>query len=291
MTMTIRRLPGGAPLGAEITGVDLSQEADDATFGPIEDALHEHLVVVVRDQKLTPEQHIRFSRRFGALADHVMGPYVLPGHPEIYVVSNIIENGKPIGVADAGPKWHSDFVYRARPARCSLLYALEVPVIDGIPRGDTLFSNTVAAFEALPAAKRQQLEKLKAVFCFTRQYEQRIKEGAKLLPLTAEQKAAAPDVIHPLIRTNPYTGRRGIFACELNTASIDGMPEGESTRILDEVYQQVARDEFVYRHHWRVGDLIIWDNVSAQHRAVSKDYALPYRRHMHRTTVRGNVPF
>ena len=177
MTMTIRRLPGGSPLGAEITGVDLSQEADDATFGPIEDALHEHLVVVVRDQKLTPAQHIRFSRRFGALADHVMGPYVLPGHPEIYVVSNIIENGKPIGVADAGPKWHSDFVYRARPARCSLLYALEVPVIDGIPRGDTLFSNTVAAFEALPAAKRQQLEKLKAVFCFTRQYEQRIKIG------------------------------------------------------------------------------------------------------------------
>jgi taurine dioxygenase len=291
MTLTIRRMPGDAPLGAEVTGADLAQEADDSTFGQIEDALHEHLVVVVRDQKLTPEQHIRFSRRFGALADHVMGPYVLPGHPEIYVVSNIIENGKPIGVADAGPKWHSDFVYRARPARCSLLYALEVPVIEGVPRGDTYFSNTAAAYAALPAQTRERLDKLKAVFCFTRQYEQRIKDGASLLPLTAEQKAAAPDVVHPVVRTHPYTGRRCIYACEMNTANIDGVPAEESDRLLGEVYRQVAREDFVYRHKWRVGDLVIWDNVSAQHRAAPKDYALPYRRHMHRTTVRGHTPF
>jgi len=291
MPLTIRRMPGDAPIGAEITGVDLSQDADDETFGQIEDALHEHLVVVVRDQKLTPEQQIRFSRRFGALADHVMSPYVLPGHPEIYVVSNIVENGKPIGVSDAGPKWHSDFCYRARPSRCSLLYALEVPVIDGQPRGDTLFSNTVAAFEELPSKMKQNLIGLKAVFGLTRSYEQRIKEGANLLPLTEEQKATAPDVIHPVIRTHPYTGRKGIYACELNTSSVVGFADDESQHLLAEIYAQVARPEFVYRHKWHVGDLLIWDNVSAQHRAISKDYALPYRRHMHRTTVRGHVAF
>lgn len=291
MALTIRPMPGAAPIGAEITGADLSRDADDQTFGQIEDALHEHLVVVVRDQKLTPEQHINFSRRFGALADHVMSPYVLPGHPEIYVVSNIIENGKPIGVADAGPKWHSDFCYRARPSRCSLLYAREVPVVDGKPRGDTLFSNTAAAFEALPGKMQQNLIGLKAVFGLTHSYEQRIKEGSNLLPLTDEQKATAPDVIHPVIRTHPYTGRKGIYACELNTSSVVGLPDDESRQLLAEIYAQVARPEFVYRHAWQVGDLLIWDNISAQHRAISKDYALPYRRHMHRTTVRGHAAF
>ena len=117
MALTIRPLLGDARIGAEIVGADLAQDSGDDTFGQIEDALHEHLVVVVRDQQLTPEQHVSFSRRFGVLADHVLSPYALPGHPEIYVVSNIIENGKAIGVADAGPQWHSDFCYRARPSR------------------------------------------------------------------------------------------------------------------------------------------------------------------------------
>lgn len=291
MTLTIRHMPGGAPLGAEITGVDLSKDIDDNIFEQIEDALHEHLVIAVRDQKLTPDQQIKFSRRFGSLAAHVMSPYVLPDFPQIYVVSNIVENGKPIGVADAGSKWHSDFCYLARPSRCSLLYALEVPVIDGQPRGDTLFSNTVAAFEALPDSMKQRLDGLKAVFSFTHQYEERTKKGANLLPLTEDQKAAAPDVIHPVIRTHPYTGRRGIFVCELNTIKVVEIPEEESQHLLQDLFAQVDRPEFVYRHHWRVGDLLIWDNISAQHRAISQDYALPYRRHMRRTTVRGHAAF
>lgn len=291
MALNIRPFPGDARAGAEIIGVDLAQDDSDDTFGQIEDALHEHLVVVVRDQKLTPEQHIRFSRRFGVLADHVLSPYALPDHPEIYVVSNIIENGKAIGVADAGPQWHSDFCYRARPSRCSLLYALEVPVVDGVPRGDTLFSNTTAAYEALPERTRRRIDGLQAVFSLTQSYEQRIKGGANLLPLTAEQKAKAPDVIHPVVRTHPYTGRRGIFVCELNTKNIVGTSEDESRALLDELYTQVARPEFTYRHQWRTGDLLIWDNIAAQHRAISKDYALPHRRRMHRTTVRGHAAF
>ena len=270
---------------------DLSHGASDAVYGEIEDALHEHLLVVVREQNLTADQHVQFSRRFGVLADHVLSPYALPGHPEIYVVSNIVENGKPIGVADAGPKWHSDFCYRARPSRCSLLYALEVPVIDGVPRGDTLFSNTNAAYEALPQALRKRVDGLHAVFSLTQSYEQRIQNGANLLPLTEEQKAKAPDVEHPVIRTNPYTGRRGIFACELNTKNIVDVSATESRALLDELYAQIASPDYTYRHQWRAGDLLIWDNVSTQHRAISKDYALPHRRRMHRTTVRGHAVF
>ena len=291
MALTIRPLLGDARIGAEIVGADLAQDSGDDTFGQIEDALHEHLVVVVREQNLTADQHVQFSRRFGVLADHVLSPYALPGHPEIYVVSNIVENGKPIGVADAGPKWHSDFCYRARPSRCSLLYALEVPVIDGVPRGDTLFSNTNAAYEALPQALRKRVDGLHAVFSLTQSYEQRIQNGANLLPLTEEQKAKAPDVEHPVIRTNPYTGRRGIFACELNTKNIVDVSATESRALLDELYAQIASPDYTYRHQWRAGDLLIWDNVSTQHRAISKDYALPHRRRMHRTTVRGHAVF
>lgn len=291
MGLTVRPLRGDAGFGVEVIGADLANDCSDEVFGAIEDALHEHLVVVVRDQQLDPDQHIAFSRRFGVLADHVLSPYALPGHPEIYVVSNIIENGKPIGVGDAGPKWHSDFCYRARPSRCSLLYALEVPVIDGEPRGDTSFSNTIAAYEALPQKKRDEFDKLHAVFSLTASYEQRRQGGANLLPLTEEQKAKAPDVVHPVVRTHPYTGRRGIFACELNTRNIVGVSEAESKALLDELYAQVADPRFCYRHQWRAGDLLIWDNVATQHRANSKDYALPHRRRMHRTTVRGHAVF
>ena len=291
MNLTIRPLPGKAGFAAEVIGADLARDVGDEVFGQIEDALHEHLVVVVRDQKLTADQHVAFSRRFGVLADHVLSPYALPGYPEIYVVSNIIENGKPIGVADAGPNWHSDFSYRTRPARCSLLYALEVPVIDDVPRGDTLFSNTLAAYEALPQELRKKADGLHAVFSLTKSYEERIERGANLLPLTEEQKAKAPDVVHPVIRTHPYSGRRGIFACELNTKHIVDLAADESREVLKELYAQVASPENIYQHQWRAGDLLIWDNVATQHRAISKDYALPHRRLMHRTTVRGHAVF
>ena len=183
------------------------------------------------------------------------------------------------------------FRSRARPSRCSLLYALEVPVVDGEPRGDTHFSNTIAAYEALPEGTRKRIDSLKAVYGLMHSYEQRIKGGANLLPLTEEQKAKAPDVVHPVVRTHPYSGRRGIFACELNTSHVVGVSADESKAILDELYAQVAHPKFTYRHKWRTGDLLIWDNVATQHRANSKDYELPHRRRMHRTTVRGHAVF
>ncbi len=143
--MNIQLCP--APLGAEITGLDLSKPIDDATLLAIENLFHDRGIIVFRDQHLTNEQHIAFSRRLGDLEIHIATHCLFPGHPEILIVSNIIEDGRPIGLGDAGQYWHSDLSYVANPSRCSLLYALEVPVKDGAVLGDTLFASAAHAFE------------------------------------------------------------------------------------------------------------------------------------------------
>lgn len=289
MTLSIRG--NGKPLGCEITGVDLSQNLDDETFREIEHAIVEHSMVVIRDQKLTPEQHKAFGRRLGELAIHVAKTYLLPGHPEIYVVSNIVENGRNIGVSDAGPTWHSDFSYLPAPASYSLLYALEVPVIDGVPRGDTSFASTFAAYDALPDKQKHEFEGLKIIYRYGDQYENRRLSGSKLVSLTEEQQQETPDVAHPIIREHPKSGRKCIYVSDGPSVGVVGMSKEESRRLIRELIDHCTRPEFVYVHKWKMGDLVVWDNCSSLHRANSKDYALPYRRRMHRVTVNGTVPF
>jgi taurine dioxygenase len=271
--------PTGAALGAEIRGVDLAQPVDDATFRAIEDALHEHEVIFFRDQKLTPEQHIAFSRRFGELELHVRKECCKPGYPEIFVVSNIIENGKPIGTQDAGLFWHSDLAYMAVPSRGSLFYALEVPHDDaGKPLGDTMFASMTAAWKALPGDIRQTVAGRRAVTSYAKGYYRDRNSGPRK-PLTEEQKARTPDVEHPIMRTHPYTKKPCLF-----------INEGYTARIPDRLFEHASRPEFVYRHSWRAGDFLVWDNAATQHRAVF-DYALPQRRRMERTTLTGTAPF
>ena len=289
--MTISIEGRDRPLGFEIRGVDLSKPVGDDTAKAVEDALVEHSVVFLRNQKLTPEQHKGFGARFGDLAIHVAKTYLLPGHPEIYIVSNIVENGRNIGVADAGPTWHSDFSYLPAPAKYSLLYALEVPVIDGEAKGDTSFASTFAAYDALPEKRKRELENLKVVYRYGDQYEKRRASGSTLVPLSDEQKAQTPDVIHPIIRRHPKSGRKCIFISDGTSVGVVGLPEQEGKQLVQELISHCTRPEFVYRHKWQVGDLVIWDNCSSLHRANSKDYALPYRRRMHRVTVNGSVPF
>lgn len=284
--------PLGSALGAEVVGLDLSKELDDATLAVIEDAFHEYLVLCFRDQDLSPEDQIRFSRHFGRLEIHVNSPYLLPGHPEIYIVSNIVEGNRNIGVADAGLYFHSDLCYMKRPSRCSLLYGLEVPHIDGEPRGDTIFANCYRAYETLSDSMKRSLQTLENVQSFTNQYEARIKGGANLIALNDEQKKKVPDVLHPVVRTHPYTGRKCLFVNEYHTLCIEGMPEKASAELLDYLFEHIKKPEFVYYHKWKVGDLLLWDNCAAQHRANSKDYTWPeQRRRMHRTTVMGYEAF
>jgi taurine dioxygenase len=285
--LKIRKL--GRVLGAEITGIDLDRPVADRLFGEILEAFHEHAVVVFRDQNLTPEQQFAFSRRFGEIDINVRSRFTRPGYPEIFVVSNILENGEPIGVTDAGRYWHTDHCYVKEPSRCSLLYAVEVPQHPEKSLGDTLFASTIAACSALPAAMTKKLEGLKAVNSYSYTYERKVSEFNRT-PLQAEGRTAPPDIEHPVLRTHPDTDRKCLFVNEGYTTRITGMPEDESRQTLDFLFEHLKRPEFIYRHQWRVNDLLLWDNCATQHKAVF-DYALPLRRRMERTTIRGSMPY
>lgn len=276
-------------LGAEITGVNLSCDIDDETLQSVIDALHEHEVIFFRNQNLTPEQHVAFSQRFGELEHHVRQDCCRPGFPELFVVSNIIENGKPIGSQDAGFFWHSDLCYAEKPSRGSLFYAREVPIKDGEPLGDTIFSSMTRAYDTLPESTKQKLVGRNAVNSYIHGYSRERKSGSRK-PLTEEQKMKTPDREHPAVRTHPYTGKKCLFVNEGYTTQIVGMDVAESQALLADLFERIPSPELTYRHRWQVGDFLIWDNCSTQHRAIS-DYDLPLQRRMERTTLNGTVPF
>ena len=277
-------LPSGAPLGAEVVGVDLTEDLDESTFHAIEAAYNTHTVVVIRHQHLTPEALLHFARRLGALEISPRTQFALPGYPEILLLSNIVDaQGQPMGNADAGLTWHTDLSYTATPPRGSLLYAVEVPTnAQGETVGETWFVSTAAAYDALPPAMQQRLYGLRAIHrAGAKQYA----PGSTL----ADAVKDLPDVIHPVIRTHPITGRKAIYVRAGECVGIIGMPEEEALPLIQELSDFVLRPAFLYRHQWQVGDLLMWDNCCAQHRAI-KDYTLPQRRLMYRVTVNGTVP-
>ena len=285
MAIPIRKCD--AACGAELV-FDLSRPIDEPAFGEIERLFHDNIMVFFRDQRLSEDQHIAFSRRFGELEIHIVEKYLLPGHPEILLISNVRnEAGEHIGLADAGFTWHTDTSYRRRPSRCSLLYAKEVPERDGTPLGDTVFANTVAAYEALPPAMKRRLAGLKAIHRYSMR---RRVENSPRPKLTAAQLAETPDIAHPIVRTHPSTGKKALYVTAGECIGIAGMPDDEALDLIVELDAFCVRPEFCYRHQWRVGDLVMWDNASAMHLAIC-DYALPERRLMHRTTVIGSEPF
>lgn len=276
-----------APLGAEIHGLDLAQPVDDATFQTIEDVFHERGVIVFRGQNLTEEEQIRFSRRFGDLEIHVATQCLRPGYPEILVVSNIIENGKPIGLADAGQYWHSDLSYIRNPSRCSLLLAREIPEVDGRVLGETLFASAAYAHDTLPQGLRGRLETLTALHGYSYRYELQNAAGLRG-KLSQEQLNTVPDVQHPVICSHPITGRKVLFVNEGFTHTLEGVDAEEGRALLRQLFDHITRPEALYQHNWRVGDLLMWDNWLVQHRAI-RNYEWPLRRLMHRTTVAGVV--
>ncbi len=297
--LTIKKL---APhLGAEISGVDLSQPMDDNLFAQVSRAFFDNQVVVFRNQKLTPEQQIAFTRRFGVLEQHVRKEHRLAGYPEILIVSNVLDaNSKAIGVEDAGRFWHSDLSYKQLPSLLSALYALEVPVKDGVVLGHTSFSSTTAAYDALPEDMKKKLAGLKNVHSYVYYRNLNIQaqkaeqaQGDRVVQehvLTPEHLAQVPDAEMPIVRTHPVTGKKGLFINEAHTSHIAGLPKAEGDALLKEICQHIIKPEFRYEHQWQVGDLLMWDNCALQHKA-NFDYRLPLRRVMHRTTVRGTAPF
>jgi taurine dioxygenase len=287
----------GRHLGAEIRGIDLSRPLDDATFKQVAAAFFENEVVCFRNQRIAPEQQIAFTRRFGVLEQHVRKEHRLEGYPEILIVSNILSaDGKAIGVEDAGRFWHSDLSYKREPSLLSALYALEVPIKDGKVLGQTNFASTTAAYDALPEDMKRRLQGLKNVHSYRFYRTKNIQaqkdeqaQGKRAVQehiLTDEQLKSVPDVEAPVVRTHPVTGRKGLFINEAHTSHIAGLPREESAALLAQICTHIIQPEFQYEHHWQAGDLLMWDNAAAQHKA-NFNYDLPLRRLMHRTTVRG----
>jgi taurine dioxygenase len=292
-TQSFELRPSGAPIGAEILGLDLARPLDDATFAAIGAAFDRYSVLAFRGQSLTPAQQIAFSRRFGPLQVNVRSEFNKPGHPEIFIVSNVEVDGKPIGSRDAGRYWHSDLCYLEKPSKCSLLYALEVPTrADGTVLGDTLFASVWAAYDALPEATRRRLDGLRAANGYNFMYDRKVEDfGLRPALSDAERATKYPrDAVHPVVRTHPTTGRKCLYVCEGYTHRILDIPEDDSRALLDELFAHVVKPAFVYRHKWQVGDLLMWDNAAVQHK-VSFDYAPPLRRRLERCTVEGSVPY
>ncbi len=267
MPLMIRQL--SEALGAEVIGLDLSRPIADAEFVRVHRAHLDHHVLVFREQQLTPRQQIEFSRRFGPLDAHPsQGDAHLAGHPEILVISTRQENGKDVGIRNAGPLWHSDLAYRQQPSLGSMLYAIELPDSGG----NTGFANMVKAYERLPARLKAAVGERRALFSSTRN-----------LSLLAH---------HPVFRTHPETGRKSIFVNPQLTKSIDGMAAEDSAALLSEIYVHCQQPEFIYSHEWRPGDLVFWDNRCVLHIADHTRLDDPtYIRHMHRTTIAGDQPF
>ncbi len=273
------------PLGAEVIGLDLTQPLADDDFSRIHRAHLDHHVLVFRDQRITPAQQIAFSRRFGPLQIHVLHQFALPAHPEVLIVSNIVESGKPIGLGDAGHFWHSDLSYKEKPSLGSLLHAQVLPS-EG---GDTLFANMHLAWDTLPAHLRRAVEGLRAEHTYLARYAELQSRNPWRPNLSAEQIAQVKPVVHPVVRTHPETGRKALFVSEHFTTRIVDIPENESRALLDELFAHSVRAEHLYRHQWRDHDLVFWDNRSLMHLAAGTPDHL--HRKLYRTTIEGDAPF
>lgn len=276
--------PFDAPLGAEVCGLDLGQPLSAEDFAALHRAHLDHHVLVFRDQHITPAEQVAFSRRWGVLQRHVLSQFALAGQPEVLIVSNIVENGRPIGLGDAGVFWHSDLSYKERPSLGSLLHAQELPQ-DG---GDTLFANQHRAWETLPAALSRALAGRRAEHSYLKQYEVLRQRNPWRPALSRVQVEQVPPVWHPVVRTHPETRRPALFVSEHFTTRLEGLPEDEGAALLDEVYTHQTQPRFVYRHRWQPHDLVFWDNRSLLHLAAG--CPAQQRRKLFRTTIEGDIP-
>jgi len=284
MGITIDRISPAC--GAVVCGLDLKRPLAPSTVDRLHHALAENGILLFRDADITPEEHIAFSRHFGPLEAHVIGDFALPGYPEIFVVSNIIEGKKPKGAVYAGQYWHSDLSYMDKPSLGSLLLCREMPEIGG----DTMWTNMYLAYSTLSEPMRNFLEGLTAIHDYSHAYDTYFAHLKERPPLTPEQRAKTPPVEQPVVRTHPVTKRKALYVNPGFTKGFVGMPKEESQPILDYLFRHSTRPEFIYRHKWRVNDMVFWDNRCTMHYALA-DYDFSVRRHMHRTTLAGDKPF
>jgi taurine dioxygenase len=253
--------------GLEASGIELSEPLSDAAFAEIEDAFFDGQVLAFRQQRLTPEEFVAFARRFGTPEPHVIDQFHHPDEPNILILSNVVVDGEPQGLADAGTYFHTDYSYLAVPARATLLYSLEVPEVGG----DTLFANQYAAYDDLSESMKRRIEPLRAIHHYG---NRKVREGADRTAastLSAEQKERMPLITHPLVRRHPVTGQKALYAVSGSSYGIVGMPEDEAVALLDELAAHATQDKYLLRFSYGVGDVVVWDNASLLHSATLVD--------------------
>jgi taurine dioxygenase len=266
-------IPSGRLLGAKIEGLDLSRPLEDGEVESIVQALGRHGVVCFPRQKLTARQQRDFAARFGELEINVAsGPYQEPGIPEVMTLSNIVKDGKPIGLSDAGQDWHTDMSYSKTIAFANVLYALEVPRRNGKTLGDTEFSSTQAAYDGLPEELKKKLEGMTVLHDFNKFWEMmRREKGSRRPPLTDAQRKQKPPVSHPIFLEHPISRRKVLYANPGYSTRINELPKKESDRILEFLFEHQLKHEYRYRHQWSEGDVLMWENFGTIHNAIA-DY-------------------
>jgi len=279
--LTIHPLPGG--LGAELTDVDLRPPMADETSAAIRQAFLSHRVLVVREQALSADDMASFAAIFGELEGNVFRERDGTAMKAVHQISNLDANGQPVEqpYIKSNYFWHSDKAYLPVPALLTMLHALELPPSGG----DTQFADMTAAYAALPVERKRALAPLAAIHSL-----EYMRESTGDRPPTAEEKAAAPPVTHPLVRTHPDTGAKSLYL-GMYCSGIVGMENAAARALLDELMAHTTQERFVYTHRWRPGDVVLWDNRCLLHRAVD-NYAMgTYRRVLRRVVVKGSAPF
>ena len=265
--------------GAEVTGLDFTRPIDAETGATLNKAFAEHHVLVMRDQHFDPEQFKAAAQVFGELQIHDKKEQHVPGHPDVYYVSNdIIVNGKRM---IPGETFHTDHSNHPRPPKATTLFAVELPSRGG----DTQYVNMHDAYDDLPQKTKQMINGLKAMHVYQSKYSPRALSG-----LNEDSRAQLPPPgVHPLVRTHPENGRKALFLNPVRMESIVGMDDADALKLIDELMQHATQKKYEYRHQWHYGDWVMWDNRSVMHQA-NPDYDMSERRFLYRLMLKGEVP-
>ncbi len=284
MAANIEVIPTGAALGAEIGGVDLSGDLDAATISAINEAWDAHLVLLFRGQSLDDPRLLAFSRQFGEIDPPGPNPYgapFLPEFPEINVISNVVEDGQPVGGLGAGEAvWHADMTYIDAPPKAAILHSHEIPGAGG----DTYFANMIKAYAELPDELKQRIEGKRAIHDAAHNSAGQLRKGYEETSDVRE----TPGARHPLVHTDPQSGRQALFLGRRPHACVLDMEVAESEALLDALWAHASDPRFAWSHQWRTGDVLMWQNLWVLHRRDAFDGTA--RRIMHRTQIRGDQP-
>jgi taurine dioxygenase len=281
--VTLATQPLSPGFGAEAHGIDVAAIGDDE-HADVERAFFAAQVLVFRSQRLTPSQFVAFARRFGPPEPHVIDQFHHPADPNILILSNRVKNGRPLGLADAGTYFHTDYSYLDIPARATTLYSIEVPASGG----NTLFANQYAAYDDLPAAMKRRIDPLLGVHHYGNRQKEDEATRTVASVLTDAQKAKMPLITHPLARTHPVTGRKALYAVSGSSFGIVGMPDDEARALLDELAAHATQPKYRLSVAYGVGDVVIWDNASLLHSATLVDPGHP--RTLWRITLKEPAP-